>query len=244
MILLGKRNILIKIILGIVICLFLVQPNQILANQLVGQEDEIIRRINLVRSAEGLSILNKDNRLMNSALSKANDMSLNNYFSHPTLNDLKMFYWINGADYSYDFAGENLAKGFTSIDRLIDAWVFSPTHYKNIVNHKFKDTGIGIAKGVLNGKEIVFIVQHFGLEKKSLSYIQQNVSSVLDYVNRYKTEINKPIVLGAEDNILNNIDTDAKSLATMDIKILFLIAVLGLIGYRIETINSFIYSSK
>ena len=234
MILLGKRNILIKAILGIVMCLFVVQSGQVLANQLIGQEDEIISRVNLIRSVEGLPILNTDNRLMSSALDKATDMDINDYFNHAGLNDLRMFYWINGADYSYDFAGENLAKGFTSVDRLINAWVSSPTHYQNIINPKFKDIGVGIMPGVLNGKDTVFVVQHFGLEKAvSSDYIKQSTSSVIDYI-KYKTEINKPVILGAEDDI----NTDTSPLVAMDIKILFLIIILGLIGYRIKTINS------
>jgi len=235
MTLLGKKSILIKAILGVVICLFIVHPGQVLANnQLVGQEDEIINRVNLIRSAEGLSILNKDNRLMSSALNKATDMDLNNYFDHAGLNDLRMFYWINGTGYSYDFAGENLAKGFTSIDKLMNAWVSSSTHYQNIINPKFKDIGVGIVQGVLNGKETVFVVQHFGLEKEIASnYIKQSTSSVMDYI-KYKTETTKPVVLGTEDNV----STGGIPLVAMDIKILSLIIVLGLIGYRIETINN------
>lgn len=234
MILSVKRNFLIRAIAIIVISLFIVQPNQVFANQIVGQEDEIIRRINSIRSEEGLPILNKDNRLMSSALNKAKDMTLNNYFDHSTLSSLKMFYWISGSDYSYELAGENLAKGFFSIDRLINAWVSSPTHYRNIINPKFEDIGIGIIEGELNGKKTVFVVQHFGLEKVSLSYVEQNTLSILNYIYGQKMEINKPIVLGEIDNI----STNSSSLPSLDFNVLIMIMMLGIVGYVMRTINS------
>jgi len=234
MILSVKRNFLIRAIAIIVISLFIVQPNQVFANQIVGQEDEIIRRINLIRLEEGLSALNKDSRLMSSALNKAKDMTSNNYFDHSTLNNLKMFYWISGSDYSYDLAGENLAKGFSSVNRLINAWVSSPAHYQNIINPKFKDVGIGIIEGKLNGKKTVFVVQHFGLEKVSLSYVAQSTSSILGYIYGQKIEINKPLVLGETDNV----NTGGNSLSGLDFNVLIMIMMLGIVGYVIRTSNS------
>ncbi len=238
MILSVSRNFLIRLVAIMVVCLFVIQPNSAMAGQMIGQENEIIRRVNLIRSSEGLPILNKDNRLMSSALNKAKDMDLNNYFSHSALNDLRMFYWITGFDYSYDFAGENLAKGFTSVNKLMDAWTSSSAHYKNMVNPKFKDIGVGIVKGMLNGKEIVFVVQHFGLEKVSLSYLQQSASSIFDYVT------NGPVVLGAVDNDTKTDDTKPSSTQEMDIKILLLIISLGVIGYTVEKVNLFNHPSK
>jgi uncharacterized protein YkwD len=60
--------------------------------------------------------------------------------------------------YRYRVAGENLAQGFTDPQALTAAWMASPTHRANILDHDFNETGIGIS----NGKQGTLIVQLFG----------------------------------------------------------------------------------
>lgn len=140
-----------------------------LASPLSGQESAIISRTNAIRAEAGLPALSVDSRLMQSAAAKAADMATRNYFDHVNPDGYRMAYWINNAGYSYSLAGENLAKGFSSIDRLINAWVASATHYKNLVESKFTNIGVGMAEGMYNGQETLFIVQHFGATPTTLT---------------------------------------------------------------------------
>lgn len=135
-----------------------------LANDLVGQEGAIINRTNQVRAEAGLPALNTDSRLMRSATAKAVDMATKGYFGHTNSDGHKMNYWITPEGYVYSLAGENIAKGFHSLDRLMNAWITSPTHYKNLVEPRFTDIGVGMATGWYEDQETLFIVQHFGVE--------------------------------------------------------------------------------
>lgn len=138
------------------------QPALASNDPLWGQEQAIITRTNQIRIQAGLPTLTIDPRLMRSAANKANDMAIRGYFDHANPDGYHMSYWINGAGYTYSLAGENLAKGFYDLDRLMNAWVASPGHYKNLVEPEFTDIGVGMAEGWYENQLTLFIVQHFG----------------------------------------------------------------------------------
>ena len=71
-----------------------------------------------------------------SALAKAEDMAINNYFAHYSPNGKKPWDWINRDNYAYLFVGENLAINFTSAEAVHEALMNSPTHRQNILNEK------------------------------------------------------------------------------------------------------------
>lgn len=138
------------------------------ANPLFSQTTAIVARTNQLRAEAGLSPLNIDAQLTLSATNKANDMATRGYFDHGNPDGYRMAYWINGAGYTYSLAGENLAKGFSDLDRLMNAWIASPSHYKNLVEPKFTDIGIGMAEGWYENQPTLFIVQHFGATATSI----------------------------------------------------------------------------
>jgi len=85
--------------------------------------------------------------LQHAAEGHAWDMSNNNYFSHTsrdgrTMQDRIVFagYTFNG--YKSFAAGENIAFGQQSIDEVMDGWIKSPGHCKNLMNAGFKEVGV------------------------------------------------------------------------------------------------------
>jgi uncharacterized protein YkwD len=138
------------------------QPTMAADNLLIGQEQAIIAQTNQIRERVGLPPLGQNSYLTTSASRKAADMASRGYFDHGNPDGYRMAYWINGAGYTYTLAGENIAKGFSSLDRLMNAWVNSPAHYKNLVEPKFTEIGIGMAEGWYENQNTLFIVQHFG----------------------------------------------------------------------------------
>jgi hypothetical protein len=50
---------------------------------------------------------------------------------------------------------------FESSD-VSQAWMNSPSHRANIVKPAYKEIGIGVARGVYNGKSTIFVAQFFG----------------------------------------------------------------------------------
>jgi uncharacterized protein YkwD len=126
------------------------------------QRNEVLRLVAETRAANGLEVLSGADKLYSSSQNKSEDMVENSYFSHvsPESRDLK--YFLDQVNYSYRYAGENLAMGFSDAKSVVSAWIKSPLHYQNIMDGDFSETGMGIASGDYKGKETVFIAQHFG----------------------------------------------------------------------------------
>lgn len=93
---------------------------------------------------------------------KANDMAKNQYFAHYAPDGTSPWYWFKQADYTFAYAGENLAIHFTDSSEVVDAWMKSPKHRENIVNNNFTEIGVGTAKGTYEGYDTVYVVQLFG----------------------------------------------------------------------------------
>lgn len=93
---------------------------------------------------------------------KAEHMAKNQYFAHYAPDGTTPWYWFDKAGYTYAHAGENLAIHFTDSSEVVDAWMDSPTHRKNIVDGKFTEIGVGTAKGKFDGYNTVYVVQLFG----------------------------------------------------------------------------------
>lgn len=75
------------------------------------------------------------------------DMSNNNYFSHTSKDGRSMEDRIVFAGYIFkgfkSFAiGENIAFGQTSITEVMNGWIKSPGHCKNLLNPQFKEVGV------------------------------------------------------------------------------------------------------
>lgn len=133
-----------------------------LAAGLMGQEAEIINLTNQLRQVRGIPVLEMNTSLTASAQAKAQDMADEGYFGHADNTGNHMTYWIKSTGYNYLRAGENLAKGFNNSKDLMQAWTNSPTHYANLTNSNYRDIGIGIAEGYINGRLTIFVAQHFG----------------------------------------------------------------------------------
>ncbi|MDQ3076261.1 MAG: CAP domain-containing protein [bacterium] len=105
--------------------------------------------------------------LTRAATMKAQDMATKGYFAHTSPEGKTPWYWFNQVGYQYAYAGENLAVNFFESNDVAQAWMNSPTHRANIVKKDYTEIGIGIASGIYEGKETVFVAQLFGTPIKS-----------------------------------------------------------------------------
>lgn len=124
--------------------------------------EELVSLTNKERESAGLSPLTLDSQLSTAAMNKAGDMLAKNYWAHNSPDGTTPWVFIKSAGYDYLYAGENLARGFTSATDAMNAWMASPGHKENILSSKYKDVGFAIVSGVLTGEETVLIVQEFG----------------------------------------------------------------------------------
>lgn len=124
-------------------------------------KDGVVGLVNRERTERGLNVLTQNSRLQTAAQWKADDMIQKDYWEH-FHNGKSPWEWMKEAGYEYLDAGENLAIDFTDIEAMHQAWMNSPTHRDNIINSKYKEVGIGIAKGDFEGHQTIIVVQMFG----------------------------------------------------------------------------------
>jgi uncharacterized protein YkwD len=118
------------------------------------------------RVADNLSELNIDPKLEAAAQAKAEDMAKKSYFAHVSPDGTQPWYWIIKEGYLYTYAGENLAVNFEDSDKVVEAWMNSPSHRFNILKRQYEDIGIGMAAGTYQGQPATFVVQMFGTKAK------------------------------------------------------------------------------
>ena len=104
-------------------------------------------------------------------------MMTRSYFAHDTPEGKKPWQWINRGEYDYVYAGENLALDFTSAEVVHSAFMKSPSHRRNILNPKYKEIGIAVLNGEMNGQQTTLLVEFFGTQRKDISTLAANQPS-------------------------------------------------------------------
>ena len=69
-----------------------------------------------------------------------------NYFSHTSPTYGSPFDMMKKFNISYRAAGENIAKGQKTPAEVVKAWMNSQGHRENILNSKYTEIGVGVAK--------------------------------------------------------------------------------------------------
>ena len=95
------------------------------------------------------------------AEAKAEDMLKNDYFAHTSPEGRTPWHWLKKAGYSYKYAGENLATNYTDAKDQEKAWMKSKTHRENILNKNYREAGIAIVDGKIDGQSSLVTVVFF-----------------------------------------------------------------------------------
>jgi len=95
-----------------------------------------------------------NDQLEAAAATHATDMDQNNYFSHTGLDGSSAGDRIRRTGYNWTAYGENIAKGYTTEQEVMAAWVASEEHCVNIMNPAFREFG--------GAKSKLYWVQEFG----------------------------------------------------------------------------------
>lgn len=124
--------------------------------------DTVIELTNQKRIAEGQQPLRESKALDEAAAAKAADMIARSYWAHNAPDGTEPWSFILNSGYSYLHAGENLARDFSNPGDVVEAWMNSPSHRANLLSSKYKDIGIAVIDGKINGVETTLVVQMFG----------------------------------------------------------------------------------
>ncbi|MCA1030251.1 CAP domain-containing protein [Bacillus timonensis] len=106
-------------------------------------EAKVVELTNVERRKQGLPDLQADTPLSNVAREKSNDMQAKGYFSHTSPTYGSPFDMMRDFGISYNTAGENIAKGQQSAEQVVQSWMNSEGHRKNILSRDFTHIGVG-----------------------------------------------------------------------------------------------------
>jgi len=110
-------------------------------------EQQVIELTNQERAKQGLPALKADWQLSRVARYKSADMRDKGYFSHDSPTYGSPFQMMKSFNVQYTKAAENIAAGQTSAKAVVDAWMNSSGHRKNILDRELTYIGVGYAKG-------------------------------------------------------------------------------------------------
>ena len=113
-------------------------------------KQDIVDRTNALRKENGVAVLRVNDRLMQAAQVRANEMATHTVYSH-TRPDGRKFNTATDCPYM----AENIHRiadwvlsDQTLAERAVADWYASTVHHKNMVNPKLSEIGVGLARGV------------------------------------------------------------------------------------------------
>ncbi|CEG38769.1 CAP domain [Plasmopara halstedii] len=126
-----------------------------------GIQADLLKAVNRERAAYKLPPLCLNIKLKEAAQGHSNDMAFKNYMSHQGSDGSTMSQRLQEKHYDSTAAGENVAAGHNSVDKVMEAWMNSPGHRANILREKFTMFGCGYAYDS-NSMYKIYWTQNFG----------------------------------------------------------------------------------
>lgn len=112
--------------------------------------EQVEQRVNRVRVDRHLKPLRRSRELARAAQQHADDMARNGYLSHTNLEGRNPLERVQTAGIEgFRLLAENIGESNIAGDRIaavIEAWLASTSHRKNLLNPAFNHTGIGAAE--------------------------------------------------------------------------------------------------
>lgn len=107
--------------------------------------DALVAAMNRERAVYGLRPLKSNGKLALAATDRVADMLSKHYFEHVSPDGIDPFSWMDKRGYEYREAGENLAVGYSTADSIVDGWMHSPEHRRNVLGADFDEVGVAIS---------------------------------------------------------------------------------------------------
>ena len=161
------QSLLLTVIL-LIFASFLLSEVRTVSPQILGvthniSTEELFLLTNQKRLENNLLPLVFNEQLSLAASRKADDMFARDYWAHNAPDGTTPWVFIKGAGYEYTYAGENLARGYSSASEAVDAWMASAAgHKENLLSANYTDIGFAVKTGTFAGEETVLVVQEFG----------------------------------------------------------------------------------
>ena len=126
---------------------------------------EVVRLVNVERGKHGAGPLSLNEKLNRSAQFHAQFMADRDCFEHLCPNEPELGTRVRNAGYKWRAVAENIAAGQIDPAEVVDSWMHSPGHRKNILNPAYNEIGIGYVLLDRDGGKVAYRhywVQNFG----------------------------------------------------------------------------------
>ena len=209
--------------------------------------ERVVELTNSERAKVGAPALKLNSFLNEAAQRKAGDMFAFNYWAHNSPSGRDPWTFFKEVGYRYLFAGENLARDFSSPEAVVSAWMASPTHRENLLNPKYQEIGISVVDGTLGGTETTLVVQLFGTPVSPVPVAQKpeivtpEIAEVKEIPVQMEVEKSAPPLLAqatGREKTLTNPFLLTKNLGTSLLGIIVGVVILdGAIVFRRKTLR-------
>jgi uncharacterized protein YkwD len=108
-----------------------------------GDGEQVVAIVNAKRAEAGCAALKIDGRITTAAQKHSSDMAARDYFSHDTPEGVDFAERMKAAGYPSP-GGENIAAGQRSPAQVMESWMNSPGHRRNILDCSFATIGVGL----------------------------------------------------------------------------------------------------
>jgi uncharacterized protein YkwD len=132
----------------------------------------VLASINAVRAKAGCGPLTLNKTLMATAEAHARAMAEDDFFGHRDKSGKGFPARIRAQGYPLSLAAENIAAGQKTPEAAVEAWLKSSGHRRNILNCRFRETGIAMVyqpdDKPLRGQRLglrYYWVQVFGVQR-------------------------------------------------------------------------------
>ncbi|NYI71749.1 uncharacterized protein YkwD [Naumannella cuiyingiana] len=123
------------------------------------EEREVLRLVNVERAKVGCPAVREHTTLATVARAHSVDMARYDYFSHTGRDGRSPFDRMRDAGYTGSVMAENIAAGQQTPAAVMKSWMNSSGHRANILNCRYRDLGVGVARG---GSYGIYWTQNFG----------------------------------------------------------------------------------
>ena len=107
---------------------------------------EMAVAINRVRIEYGVPPLKLNLDLCRAAQRMSDEILLTGNFSHIDAEGRRADARALQVSYEFEWLGENLAAGQTTLERALQAWLDSPGHRENLLNPEYREMGLGYTR--------------------------------------------------------------------------------------------------
>ena len=136
-------------------------------------KQDIIDRTNALRREKGVAALTVNDKLMQAAQARADEMAASGVYSH-TRPDGRKYTTVTDCKYigeNIHLIGEWQIRDSSLPSFAVEAWKNSAAHLKNMLNTRYHAIGVGVSQGTVMGEPYWYCVQLFLLDGYNVTWV-------------------------------------------------------------------------